>query len=104
LLPGSTSLTVYSLTLIQRREAMAQSYEIRVEGHLDGQWADWFYGMSITLDDDGTTLLSGPVPDQPALYGLLRKVRDLGFTLLAVNRVASALNPQSTNRKGATQK
>jgi hypothetical protein len=78
---------------------MTQCYEIRIEGHLDGQWTDWFDGMSITLEDDGTTLLSGPVPDQPALYGLLRKVRDLGLSLVAVNRTTGALNPQSTNKK-----
>jgi len=78
---------------------MTQFYEIRIEGHLDGQWADWFDGMSITLEEDGTTLLSGPVPDQPALYGLLRKARDLGLTLVSVNRVTDASNPQSSNQK-----
>ena len=99
MLPDSTFLPVYSLTLIQKREAMTQFYEIRIEGHLDGQWADWFDGMSITLEEDGTTLLSGPVPDQPALYGLLRKARDLGLTLVSVNRVTDASNPQSSNQK-----
>jgi len=93
LLPGNTSLPVYSLTLIQKRETMTHFYEIRIEGHLDDQWADWFGGMSITLEEDGTTLLSGPVTDQPALYGVLRKVRDLGLTLVAVNRTTGALNP-----------
>jgi hypothetical protein len=83
---------------------MTQFYEIRIEGHLDPEWADWFDGMSITLEEDGTTLLSGPVPDQSALYGLLRKVRDLGSTLVGVNRVTGALNPRSPNNKGATQK
>lgn len=76
---------------------MTQFYEIRIEGHLDGQWADWFDGMSIDLEEDGTTLLSGPIPDQPALYGLLRKVRDLGLTLVAVNRSTAALMQPSTN-------
>lgn len=66
---------------------MTQFYEIRVEGHLDGQWTDWFDGLSIRLEPDGTTLLSGPVPDQPALYGLLRKVRDFGLPLVSVNQV-----------------
>ena len=83
---------------------MTQFYEIRIEGHLDGQWADWFDGMSITLEEDGTTLLSGPVPDQPALYGLLRKVRDLGLPLVAVNRTTGALKPQSTNLKRSNTK
>ncbi len=83
---------------------MTQFYEIRIEGHLDGQWADWFDGMSITLEEDGTTLLSGPVADQPALYGLLRKVRDLGLPLVAVNRATDALNSQSTNKKRSNTK
>ncbi|MBK9210457.1 MAG: DUF4386 domain-containing protein [Anaerolineales bacterium] len=68
---------------------MAKEYQIRIEGHLGSQWADWFDGFSITLEADGKTLLSGPVPDQPALYGLLRKVRDLGLPLVSVNQVHS---------------
>jgi hypothetical protein len=62
-------------------------YEIRLKGHLDDRWADWFGGMTITLKDNGDTLLTGSVIDQAALYGLLRKVRDLGLPLLSVNRV-----------------
>ena len=68
-------------------KAIAKEYQIRIEGHLGSQWADWFDGFSITLEADGKTLLSGPVPDQPALYGLLRKVRDLGLPLVSVNQV-----------------
>lgn len=63
---------------------MTHFYEIRLEGHLDAYWTDWFDGLSVTLEADGTTLLSGLVPDQPALYGLLRKVRDLGLPLVSV--------------------
>jgi hypothetical protein len=62
-------------------------YQIRIEGHLGGQWTDWFGGLSITLEDNGDTLVTGPVVDQAALHGLLRKVRDLGMPLLSVNRV-----------------
>ncbi len=62
-------------------------YEIKVEGHLGRQWTEWFGGMTITLKDNGDTLLTGPVIDQAALYGLLKKVRDLGMPLLSVNRV-----------------
>ncbi len=62
-------------------------YEIRIKGHLDDRWTDWFGGLTITLEDNGDTLLTGPVVDQSALHGLLRKVRDLGMPLLAVNRV-----------------
>ncbi len=59
-------------------------YQIRVQGHLGPQWTDWFAGLAITLEEDGATLLTGPVTDQAALHGLLRKVRDLGLPLLAV--------------------
>jgi len=62
-------------------------YEIRIKGPLDDQWADWFGVLTITLEEDGNTLLTGPVIDQAALYGLLKKVRDLGMPLLSVNRV-----------------
>ena len=62
-------------------------YQIRIEGQLGSQWADWFEGLTITPDDNGDTLLTGPVIDQAALYGLLKKVRDLGLPLLAVQRV-----------------
>jgi hypothetical protein len=62
-------------------------YEIRLKGHLDARWADQFEHMSFTHASDGTTILSGPVVDQAALYGLLRKVRDLGLPLIAVNLV-----------------
>jgi hypothetical protein len=62
-------------------------YEIRLKGHLDDRWADWFGSMTITLEEDGDTLLTGPVVDQAALHGLLKKVRDLGMPLLSVNRV-----------------
>jgi hypothetical protein len=62
-------------------------YEIRIKGHLTHQWTDWFEGLTITLEDNGDTLLTGPVVDQAALHGLLKKVRDLGMPLISVNRV-----------------
>ena len=62
-------------------------YEIRIRGHLDGRWADWLGGLTVTLEDNGDTLLTGPVVDQAALHGWLRKVRDLGMRLLSVNCV-----------------
>ena len=62
-------------------------YQIRIKGHLGRQRADWFEGLTINLEDDGNTLLTGPVVDQAALHGLLKKVRDLGMPLLSVNRV-----------------
>jgi hypothetical protein len=62
-------------------------YEIRLKGHLDTRWTDWFEGLSLTHASDGTTMLSGPVVDQAALYGVLRKVRDLGLPLVSVIQV-----------------
>ena len=62
-------------------------YEIRLKGHLDDRWANWFEGLTITLEDNGDTLLTGPVVDQAALHGLLKKVRDLGMPLISVIRV-----------------
>ena len=66
---------------------MESLFEIRLQGHLDDRWAEWFDGMTIVLQTDGTTVLSGPVADQAALQGLLRRVADLGMTLLSVNAV-----------------
>ena len=62
-------------------------YEIRVKGHLDKRWTKWFGGLTITLADNGDTLLTGPVVDQAALHGLLRKVRDLGMPFLSVESI-----------------
>jgi hypothetical protein len=62
-------------------------YEIRVRGHLDARWANRFEGLTITLEEDGDTLLTGPVIDQAALHGLLKKVRDLGLQLVSVSPV-----------------
>ncbi len=59
-------------------------YQIRVKGHLGREWTDWFSGLAIQLQDDGESLLTGPVVDQAALYGLLKKVRDLGMPLISV--------------------
>ena len=62
-------------------------YQIRIEGHLGPQWTEWFGDLTITLEDNGETLLTGPVVDQAALHGLLRKVRNLGLPLISAIRV-----------------
>jgi hypothetical protein len=66
-------------------------YQIRIKGHLSHQWIDWFEGLTITLEDNGDTLLTGAVIDQAALHGLLKKVRDLGMPLISVDSVKSNL-------------
>jgi hypothetical protein len=62
-------------------------YQIKVKGHLSAQWADWFAGLTITLEDNGVTVLTGSVADQAALHGVLKSVRDIGLPLLSVARV-----------------
>ena len=69
-------------------------YQIRIKGHLGHQWADWFGGLTITLEDNGDTLLTGLVADQAALHGLLKKVRDLAMPLISVSPVM----PDQTER------
>jgi hypothetical protein len=70
-------------------------YEIRVKGHLENRWASWFERLTITLDDNGETRLTGPVVDQAALHGLLRKVRDLGMLLISVKRIEPGQTDES---------
>jgi hypothetical protein len=62
-------------------------YQIKIKGHLGLEWTEWFEGLTITLEDNGDTLLTGPVIDQAALHGLLKKVRDLGMPLISVDPV-----------------
>jgi hypothetical protein len=63
------------------------SYEIRVQGGLDGRWSAWFEGLQVSSDDHGVTTIAGPLADQPALHGLLAKIRDLGLPLLSVRQL-----------------
>lgn len=70
-------------------------YQIRIKGRLGSQWTNWFEGLTITLEDNGDTLLTGPVVDQAALHGLLRKVRDLGMPLVSVSPLEPGQADQS---------
>jgi hypothetical protein len=67
------------------------AYQIRLKGQLDSEWAEWFGGLSLTLEADGTTLLISPPIDQAALHGLLKKVRDLGLQLISINPIDPGL-------------
>jgi hypothetical protein len=62
-------------------------YELRIDGHLDQHWSTWFDGLTLTLENDGTTALRGTVTDQSELHGLLAKIRDLGATLISVTPI-----------------
>ena len=70
-------------------------YELRIDGHLDAHWSDWFGALTLTCENDGTTTLRGPVADQAELHGLIAKVRDLGITLISVTTIPAA-TPQTT--------
>ena len=74
-------------------------YQIRIKGHLSSQWTEWFDGMTITLEEDGNTLLTGTVIDQAALHGLLKKVRDLGMPLISVNSVVIGTQDTSDDKQ-----
>jgi hypothetical protein len=74
-------------------------YQIRIKGQLGLQWTDWFGGLAIAVEEDGDTLLTGPIVDQAALYGLLKKVRDLGMPLVSVN----SIGPGPTNTSGGKE-
>ena len=69
---------------------MVDTYRFRVRGHLDDRWSDWFGGLAIHLQEDGTAVLIGPVVDQAALHGVIIRIRDLGLPLLSVRRVVEA--------------
>ncbi len=66
---------------------MTDIYRVRVRGHIDDRWSDWLGGLTVQRQEDGTTVLVGPVVDQAALHGVLTQIRDLGLPLLSVNRL-----------------
>ncbi len=85
--------------IYDEKHCQPQRYEIRLKGHLDDRWAERFEGLTITLEEGGNTLLTGPVIDQAALHGLLKKVRDLGMPLVSV----SPLEPGPATTHGTGQ-
>lgn len=74
-------------------------YQLRIKGHLDSRWTGWFEGLSITLVDGGDSVLTGPVADQAALHGLLKKMRDLGLTLVSVSPLDPGLSDRSDDHE-----
>lgn len=86
---------------VQADENGPADYEIHVEGHLDDRWASWFDGLTLRAEEDGTTVLHGPVVDQAALHGVLQRLRDLGVPLLSVTRDRSRPPAHPTTSPGS---
>lgn len=86
----------------QARLRKCDRYEIRIKGHLDEHWSEWFDNMTITYDEDDNTILSGPIADQAALYGLLKKVHNLGLPLISVTQAECSATDHghSQSKKG----
>ena len=74
-------------------------YQLRIKGFLDSRWTAWFEGLEVTLKDNGETWLTGPVADQAALHGLLKKMRDLGLTLVSVSPLDPGLSDRSDDHE-----
>jgi len=79
---------------------MPEHYEIKIGGHLDSRWSDWFAGLQVTHLEGNETLLSGPLPDQAALHGLLERIRDLNLTLISVT--SGGPSTQSSHKEVGT--
>ena len=79
-------------------------YQIVIKGHLDSEWSEWFEGLTITMVDNGATILSGPIVDQTALHGVLIKIRDLGLPLLSLTRIDPDISDVFTGLLYAQQK
>ena len=80
----------------------ATVYEIQIKEHLDQRWADWFEGMALVHQSDGSTVLRGPVADQAALHGLLNGIRDLGLSLISVRQEAAGAEPSLESQQEET--
>ncbi len=76
---------------------MDDTYQFRVQGHLDDRWSDWLGGLAVQRQDDGTTVLVGAIVDQAALHGVIARIRDLGLPLLAMDRVAGSHDGTSSD-------
>ena len=72
-----------------------KTYEIKIVGHLGPEWSEWFDGFSVVEESGGITLLTGRVADQSALYGILKRIRDLGLPLVSINEVSPTPIPQT---------
>jgi hypothetical protein len=73
----------------EKKKDISERYEIKIQGHLDARWSEWFYGMTITHERDGYTILYGPLPDQMVLHSVLDRIRDMNLELISVNQIKS---------------
>jgi hypothetical protein len=73
----------------EQQKNPSENYEIKIQGHLDSRWYEWFYGMTITHERDGATTLHGPLPDQTVLHSVLDRIRDMNLQLISVNQIVS---------------
>lgn len=73
----------------EHKKPTSANYEIKIQGHLDSRWHEWFYGMTITHESDGSTTLRGPLPDQAVLHSVLDRIRDMNLQLISVNQIVS---------------
>ena len=85
-----------------KKKDTTETYEIKIQGHLDTQWSEWFYGMTITHERDGATTLYGPLPDQTVLHSVLDRVRDMNLRLISVEQIASDGQTSDDEVKGAS--
>jgi hypothetical protein len=84
----------------EQKKNTFENYEIKIQGHLDTKWSEWFYGMTITHESDGTTTLSGPLPDQIVLHSVLDRIRDMNLPLISVKQIVSDEQPSNDEVKG----
>jgi hypothetical protein len=86
----------------EQKKATEEIYEIKIQGHLDTRWSEWFYGMTITHEPDGTTTLYGPLPDQIVLHSVLDRLRDMNLSLISVKQIVSGGPPINDEVKGGS--
>ncbi len=85
-----------------QKKNTCESYEIKVQGHLDTAWSEWFYGLTITHEPDGATTLCGPLPDQTVLYSVLNRIRDMNLPLTSVNKIVFGGQTSNDEAKGVS--
>jgi hypothetical protein len=86
----------------EQQKNTAESYEIKLQGHLDTRWSEWFYGLTIIHEPDGATTLSGPLPDQIVLHSVLDRIRDMNLPLISVKQIVSEGPPINDEVKGGS--